>query len=267
MAYIGRRTLSVGQEHELLAALKRAGLNEDDAQAVILSPGNGLAQKVLAFIRGGGLETGVTEDERRAIAILGKDKVVTRGEVAQGWGVEPPEAPCPPFSDDDLRQCAQENKAGTADWRLVFILGLSLREQRELRGTDQDRQPCFDSNKWWLNESEDSWAAKRVKAGHHLLNLQLRFTDRNWQEQEEDIARLGEDCERAQETAVAEAVLSIFMTSRERLFDTTYHWGNGIDSSGARVLVGRFNSDGFFVGYDRLGDSSSAIGVVVARKL
>lgn len=58
MGSIVSRTLSVGQEHELLQKLESAGLTELDAQKVIDSPRNKLAKAVVAFIRGGDQPSG-----------------------------------------------------------------------------------------------------------------------------------------------------------------------------------------------------------------
>lgn len=268
MITVVSRSLSVHQEHELLGALERAGLNKDDAQSVIQSPENELAGKVVDFIRGGGINTPVNEDEKQAIAILGRDKVITVGDVAQKWGMEPSEAPTIACPEEVLRQCARDNKAGKADWRLVYVLGSSLRKQREIQGTDRNKQPCFYNNDWWLNEKEDVWATQEVPSGYRLLNLKLQFLNKNWQEQENDIAiaKLGKEYERAEEQAVAEAFLSIFMVKGERLMQSTYHWGRALVSGGSRVLVGRFGGDGLDVDGHWPGGRSSDVGVVVARK-
>jgi len=51
MESIVSRTLSIGQEHELLQKLEAAGLNEQDAQKVIDSRKNELAKGLVALIR------------------------------------------------------------------------------------------------------------------------------------------------------------------------------------------------------------------------
>ena len=268
MTTIVSRTLSVHQEHEFLGALERAGLNKDDAQNVIQSPENELAARVVALIRGeGAVEAPITEAEKRVIAILGKNKVIGAAVTFQKWGLELAEVPNLLVSEEVLVQCARENEAGTADWRLVYVLGSSLRKQRDARGTNRKNQPCFYGNDWWLNKREDSWATQGVGADYRLLNFKLQFMYRKWQEQEDDIAALGSDFERAEEQAVAEACLSTFMVKGERLLQNTFHWGRSLDSSGSRVLVGRFVPDGFHVVDDYWPDNQGpAVGVVVARK-
>lgn len=266
MTTIVSRSLSVHQEHELLGALERAGLNKDDAQSVIQSPENELAGRVVDFIRGEGINTPVTEDKKKAIAILGRDRVITVGEVAQKWGMGPSEVPTIACPEEVLRQCARDNKAGIADWRLVYVLGSSLRKQREIQGTDRKKQPRFYNNDWWLNEKEDAWATQEVPSGYRLLNFKLQFLNRNWQEQENDIAKLGKEYERAEEQAVAEALLSIFMVKGERLMQAVYHWGRFLGSGGFRVIVGRLDGHGLDVDSFWPGYRFPSLGVVVARK-
>ena len=253
------RTLRVGQEHELLLALERAGLTEDDAQAVIQSPENVLAEKVVAFIRSGGLTITPTptDEEQLAIKILGKDKVVTFSEVCQAWGIGVSKIPSISFPEEVLQQAAAENEAGEVDWRLVYVFGLSLRQQRDLRGTD--------TKDWWLGSDEDSWAAKGAVAGYYLLNFHVQFTGMTWRAQQDEISRLS-DQERAPEQIVSEAMLSVFMTTGQRLLKVCFHWGPSLDSSGGRVVVGVFDRGGLSVGDYHPGISSSSFGVVLARK-
>lgn len=220
-----------------------------------------------SFLRGDGVVKTVltTQDEERAIAILGKARVVTLGEVTQKWRRALSEIPSVPFSEEVLGQCAKENEAGDADWRLVYVLGLSLREQRELRGTDNCK-PCFNTDTWWLEKSEDSWATKGVEPGYRLLNFKLQFRSMNWKEQRKAIAKFCRNDKRAEEQAVSEAILSVFMVTGECLLKLSYHWGISQDFADFRVLVGRFVSFDLVVSHCWPNNSSFDIGVVLARK-
>ncbi len=243
------------------AAVNSARIDDDALNRVIARGGEfqegigTLLEKLSRFIT----------SEDRAIAILGKTKVVSANEVAGFWGQHEPQQALLP-SEEILAQCAKENQAGKADWRLVYVLGLSLRAQREVRGVSRKKQPCFYDNKWWLEPSEDAWAARFIDPDYQLLNFKLQSTGRNWQEQEEEVGKLGDNYERANETAVAEAVQSVFMSSRERLLGATYHWGHALGSGGHCVLVGYFGADGLYVS-DVLGAlRDGRLGVVLARK-
>ena len=243
------------------AVVNKAELDDESAQRIIERGGEfqegigTLLEKLSRFIT----------SEDRAIAILGKTKVVTASKVAGYWGEhEPQQVLLPP--EDVLTQCARENEAGIADWRLVYVLGLSLRVQREIRGVDRKRQPCFYNNIWWLESSEDSWAANFAEPGYRLLNFKIQFTRKNWQEQEEGIGNLGEDYERAHETAVAEAIQSVYMSCGECFLESAYRRGHSLDSGRNRVRVAGFDAVGLSVSYYGDGNRSDFLGVVLARK-
>lgn len=206
-----------------------------------------------------------TRDEKYAIPILGRENVITVGEVVDAWGRRSSQDPFVQFSKGILNECAEKNKEG-AYWRLIYALGISLREQNAIRGTDSRHQPCFKEREWWLRESEDSWAGKRGKAGYHLLDLNLQFTNMSWWDQNEAIAALDNRCERAHERTIAEAILSIFMTSRERFLEEDYHWGCSPTTDNSLVAVGKFDSRGLLIDLGKPYDSFPNVGVVLARK-
>lgn len=66
---VSRRTLSVGQEHETLIALEAVGYNDNDAKALIESPGHELAKIALTAIRRRGIP--LSTDERVVRAVMG----------------------------------------------------------------------------------------------------------------------------------------------------------------------------------------------------
>jgi len=208
----------------------------------------------------------VSPEEQRAIDILGINKVTLAAEVAVDWNIGLPEAPSVRFSEETLHQHAQQNEAGTADWQLIYNIGFSLREQRERRGTDRNRQPCFFDNQWWLNESEYSWATQHKETGYRLLNFKLQFTNMNWLEQTDTVAELGNEYERASERDVSEAIFSISMAAGERFLEHSYHWGYSLSSGGGRVLVGGLDSSGLLVSYDLDSSPHPRRGVIVACK-
>ena len=189
----------------------------------------------------------VTEAEMKAIEILGKAKVITAFQAEKTWpGRTVGEFPIR-YSEDALRECAEANAKGEADWRLVYIHGVSLRRQREILGVSCKRQPCYYDNNWWLGNRDDEWALFQPESGYYLLDFKGRFGRTSWQNQEDKIAELGPELERAHETVVSEAAISFYQVSKERLLGIWYHWGRSLDSDGDRVLVGFFVSEGWFV--------------------
>lgn len=202
----------------------------------------------------------------RAINILGSAKVVTSQQAIDVWCNRQPRNTMLSYSDTELRVCAQANERNEADWRLVYFTGPSLREQRERKGTDTKKQPCFYSNEWWLERAEDDWATRKPMAGYYLHNFKPQFGGMKWQQQEEAIAKLGCEFERADEVVIAEACFSIFGVTGERLLENWYHWGRSETSFGDRVFGGDFDSGGFDVSGSHPGDYGGHLRVVVSRK-
>lgn len=209
-----------------------------------------------------------TEPEQLAVSILGAKSVFGIESVMRVWDNHPlPETmPVVPFSEETLRQCAEENKSG-ADWRLVWVNGFSLRQQEQIRGHNRKKQPCFDPDwTWWLGSDQDEWANQAIEAGYRLFDFNGRFASMNWQRQEDEIAKLGASFERAEEQAVTEACLSIFMITKKRLLRDWYHWGRLQTAGGYRVSVGCFDDRGFHVYYYWIDLSHSFLRVVLSRK-
>ena len=208
-----------------------------------------LFQQFLANPRGIVAETVSHVTLARAINILDAAKVVTSDQAAKAQGKLPAAVtPLIRYTEATLRECAKTNKQGLTDWRLVHAYGHSLREQRQLFGTDPNHQPCFYNNSWWMETKEDSWATQQPEAGYYLIDFKGRWVSTSWQNQENEIARLGYNTyERAHEAVVSEALLSIYQTHQERLLENWYHWGGNLDSDGDPVYVGGFDHDGLDV--------------------
>lgn len=211
--------------------------------------------------------TNLTESEQTAVEILGAGKVFGFRDVTRIWNADPlVTEPTVPFSEETLKQCAKENEKG-ADWRLVYVNGFSLRKQEEIRGRNRKNQPSFDPDyTWWFGTAQDTWATQSVETGYRFLNFKKNFSNITWQTQESEIAKLGEKFERAEEQAVAEACLAIFMIKKERLLKDWWHWGLLQASDGGHIDVGFFDRGGFGVCSSWDGGCGSRLGVVLSRK-
>jgi len=205
---------------------------------------------------------------KTARKILGADKVYTGARVAKKWSVELGADVPVRYTDADLVEAARENAAGTADWRVVRVLGLwSPRELHARFGTDPKSQPCFYKNStWWLGKSEDKWATRKPTPGYYLFDFSGKWGSMSWDAQEVQITASGPDFERADEAALTEAVFTIFQLTGERLLENWYHWGPTLDSDGDRVYVGNFDRGGLDVGRDHPGCSGGNLRVVRSRK-
>lgn len=209
----------------------------------------------------------LTEAERLAAEIFGPGKVLGYRGVCRVQKVDLPDVePTLPFSEDILRECAETNAQG-ANWRLAYVTGRSLRQEREIMGWDRKKQPCFDPDWiWWLTKAEDPWATQPVESGYRLLDFTKRFSYLLWQDQTGEIAKLGTNFERAEEQAVTEICFSNYLLSpsQERLMLGWYHWGRLRTTYGRRVCVGYFVRDGFYVNDRWVARPYGRLGVVLS---
>ncbi|MDD5340888.1 MAG: hypothetical protein PHC97_00450 [Patescibacteria group bacterium] len=203
----------------------------------------------------------------RAINILGANKVIIAEQAGKAWEIEVPKSATIRYSEETLLECANENQSGQSDWRLVFINGLSLREQREKRGVDKTKLPCFNDDDWWLESDEDKWATFMPQTGYYLINFRGQFTNLNCGKQDAKIAKLGADYERCHEAVFAEAILTIYMVNDgERIAESWYHWGASTSFVGVCIVVGCFNSNGLCVGTHSAYGFPGGLRVALARK-
>lgn len=223
-----------------------------------------------AFLRGEPVVRGLlTDAEHFASKILGYGKVLGYRDVCRVQKVELPEVePVMSYPEDLLRECAEANIQGAANWRLAYVVGHSLRKEREIMGWNRKKQPCFDPDyTWWLENNQDSWATKPIESGYRLLDFTKRFASTLWGDQGTAITKLGADFKRAEEQAVAEVCFSNYLISptQERLMPNWYHWGNFQASTGYHVCVGDLDRNGFRVGHRWDDYPNGPLGVVVAR--
>ena len=249
---ISQSTVSAGQLEDLFRMIKDGTIGGEEMRAFLENPKK--------FFKGGPTIV-------RAINILGQGKVVTAEQASKSWGLETPKSATIRYGEETLRECAKENQSGQSDWRLVFINGLSLREQREIRGTDKTKQSCFCNNDWWLKSCEDGWAKKNPQPGYYLINFRGQFANMNWHAQEKAIVELGPGFERCHEAIFAEAILTIYTVNNgERIAENWWHWGISATSYGHRVFVGLFDSGGLGVDLTWHDHSGGLLRVCVSQK-
>ena len=212
---------------------------------------------------------------QQAIQILGAGKVITEKVSVQAWKL-------PDLGDIPLRYkkatliwAQNENSLGNADWRLIWVNGLSLIEQRNIKGTDCDNHSCFDDNDWWLDDERKYWLNKgqrsywaegKPEEGYYLINLHGLFANTHWNIQNQGITKL-ERQERTNETVFSEVIQTIFFVTKELIADDWRHSGSFIDGRIHQHVTIKFGSSGLYVnGHARNILYSDSIRVSIYRK-
>ena len=134
--------------------------------------------------------------------------------------------------------------------------GASLSELKEEYGIGGNG---FYDNDWWLGEP---FAKEKPEAGEYDVKLMPLF-DKTFSEQKEEIDK---DFEVAHPAIVAEAILSHFKKTGERLCEDWYVRCSRLASDGYRVYVGRFDSDGLHFSNNLDDDRGDDTGISSARK-
>ena len=249
---VSQRKLSVHKEHELLGRLEAAGLADPEAQMVIESKGNELAQRVVAFIRRGGHDA--STDQKLARAIMGSAAIfpedVTELMKVRFSANQLTQLESIPFTEATLRE-VRDTHVLIAGYPLSILdIGKKVPHLFYARGGG-----------WYANEA---FARKKVRLAWHLVRRDVvpGSTSKTFQEQ---TALLGSNdfVPRASEMTYA-AILGLMATGK-RIPENVYGRCEDIDSYGYRVYVG-FDSGGFSV--SSYGDDGrfSHIGLAAARK-
>lgn len=200
--------------------------------------------------------------------ILGNCKVITHNQTAKAWDIEIPIKAPIRYSEATLQECAEQNRNNEADWRLIYVMGSSLREQLEKRGTNAKNQPCFDKNlEWWFKPDKHLWVNKKPKAGcYYLINLWPNFGNMSWNDQEQAIFDLGNNYERCDLSIFTEAIQTILIVcDGERIAGSWYHWGFTPDADNFHACAG-LNDKGIKVSGHACGNIRPNLCVSTVRK-
>ena len=205
---------------------------------------------------------------RQAGRILGKGKLIGLNQACRVWNLPKLEAmPAIRYREETLVEAARQNQQQDTDWRLIYCHGLSLRRQREIRGINQEKQPCFSKdNTWWLEPKQDGWANQTPPVGYYLLDFQPRWPGINWNAQQTELEKLGENYECCCPHIFSEAIFTIFMVTRQRIAENWYHWSAVMDADRRRVDASHLSADGLHVGSSCPANATSFLRVCVLRK-
>ena len=181
--------------------------------------------------------------------LLGLDRVYESERVMPAWGKKAIELPVL-YPTSVLKHCVKENtrRKEKMDWRLVYGIGLSLRQQFEIRGDDPRFQPCFyDGNTTW-RLPENRWTIEVFASGYYLINFRLLFKNYKMSTQDLMVSELGKVYSALLPQILSEVLFSIFMLTKERLLQREIHSSPTIDAFGYHVKVGYFDSNGLTIG-------------------
>lgn len=186
----------------------------------------------------------------RAINILGKKRIISTREACGYWKkkmrvYETFSAEEISYSDKTLREAARQNKEGKASWDLIYIIGITLPEQRALLGIDPQSQPCFRPGyDWFLDETEKFWAEKETTKGdYYLINFKDFGTHGlTYPEQLKKVEELGPGYEVVDPHMLAESLISIRNHTNENIANFWTHRSSVVNSKNEYVCVGDFSS-------------------------
>lgn len=214
--------------------------------------------------------------------LLGQDKVITAEQAANAWGLEVPHDIPIRYSEKTLSQVAEENRLGQADWRLIYCYDISLSEQFKLTNSrtsffdeldlspEYRDSPGFELDYVFMDKNCGTGRRKSYKPlrGYYLINFQPQFTNMSYYEQCRAISNIGPGFERCHETILAQAVLSIFIATGERMLQYCVHLGYLYESDNPTIItIGNLRTSKICISaYYRWDTGQKLVQVCVLRK-
>lgn len=115
--------------------------------------------------------------------LLGPDKVISLEEAVNAWVKLTDrnivnKVPTIKYFRETIKKSRRENryKKHPADWHLIFIPALSLKEQIKAVGYGPSDNPCFYQPSRWCEQAIESYWARQVpESGYYLINMQPTY--------------------------------------------------------------------------------------------
>ena len=233
-----KRTLSIHQEHEVLLKLEKAGLNSWDAQRIIQSKGNVIAEEMLHVLRNGLYEPTKSHEMAREIM---KNNFFGIADVMEQFGIRPTREQLKaladiPYSKATLEACKDTHV-------LVAVFPMSILQMAE----NEFFRPLFNVNinkqekNLWFKKERFSWDEGTVRWYLICKNPPESSFLKNWAEQ---LGQFGTESDPAQIRIAVYATLGYFLKTGMRLFKEGMARCAELDMSGRRVTIGPFKDDG-----------------------
>jgi hypothetical protein len=195
-----------------------------------------LMSRVVDSIEAGGVNYTYSDKERKAAEILGADNIINPALTQLAWtyvaGVQNPEVK---YSEDTLLECEDLNKVGMQyrkyscplywKWKLVYVHGLSVREQIKSHG-GHFSQWSESKKQWFLDNDKAEWMSKTHNSGYYLINYTTLENGGNDYRAIQDklLEELGAGYARLPISILSETALSLHYALGEKHSDFGYAW-------------------------------------------
>jgi hypothetical protein len=171
----------------------------------------------------------------------------------------------------ELEPWLRSDKASTSPTKISEEMAIEFKDSlKSARGVDISVTEAYEEARglFVITAYKENWAHQATTPGYRLFDFSGRFGCITWRRQEDEIAKLGGNYERAEEQAVTEACFSVSIISggKERLLRHWYHWGRMQAASGRHVYVGGFHPAGWRVNSKSGGCHSSDMRAVLSIK-
>lgn len=163
-------------------------------------------------------------DEARYI--LGRDKVVTSSQSCEVWDHSETgySELLIPYSTGTLWDCRNQNDTVVAQWRLVFVLPLSIDQQTSRFKCPEDHVG-LQSYAIWYEDWLSHWIHKQPEAGYYLIDFLPKYPHRVWGRQELEIRKKEQQASRVPEHIYTQSLISLAKVYNQDFYKSNVHWG------------------------------------------
>lgn len=230
---------SLGLIHEFASAFGKFGGSPQMLRRI--TENRVLMSRVVDCIESGGMSYNYSDQERKAMEILGPDNVLNPALTLLAWTYMPHILnPDIRYSEKTIRTCAEQNRIGqqTRDhqcplywkWKLIYVHGLSIREQTKQHGEHFVRWSDDDNERLLRKDDKAEWVTSTFESGYYLVNytaLESGGSDYR-KRQDKLLNELGPEFERVPINVLSEAALSLHYSLGEKHseFGFAAHWSD-----------------------------------------
>jgi hypothetical protein len=166
--------------------------------------------------------------------------ILTPTEASKFWGVKAskPATENLRYNFRTMRFCSR--RLFFNDWRIVYALPLSFREQLNILKKKKIKQKNLDifEHLWWSRKDRESfWVDSKPEEGYYLIDIYPRFQSSNWHHQQEKVQSLGSKFDRADERVYTQLILTAANIYGLGYPQRISHWGHITTFGGFKINV------------------------------